>query len=166
MRAAEDVALDVAGARERVVKISRIPNVLGGVSDEENAVEADVAVRWLAAQLKVALRPAWTPTGKALAEVAGNGFGERVWEVLWDELRKCTREVEGSGTVFTSMEEGGPEEEGLEVPEWMLRLGVDEEEVVDDVDEEEKSWRDPSAHRVRVAIKSWAGRRGCRQERV
>ena len=118
---------------------------------------------WLAGQLKVALRPVSAPAEKARAEVAGNGHGERVWEVVWAELRRCTRQVEGNNTVFTSATEGEGgiegvlQEERLEVPERMQRTGDGEEQyVVDDVDEEEKSWRDPSVHNVRVAIKSWA----------
>ncbi|VDB91474.1 unnamed protein product, partial [Peniophora sp. CBMAI 1063] len=74
LRTAESVEVDVQSARERVVRISRIPNILGGLAagDEGSVtVEGDMVVRWLAAQLKVGLRPAWAPACKALGEVVG-----------------------------------------------------------------------------------------------
>ena len=77
IRAVEGEALDVTGARERLVRTSRIPNVLGAGNGDGELLEADLTVRWLAALLKVPLRPVWTPAGKALAEAAGNGRGEK-----------------------------------------------------------------------------------------
>ncbi|KZV69813.1 hypothetical protein PENSPDRAFT_753100 [Peniophora sp. CONT] len=173
VRAAEDVELDVAGARERVVRIGRIPTVLGGAIAIGAESEADLVVRWLVAQLKVGLRPAWTPACKALAEVAGNGYGEKVWGVVWGEMRKTTRALEGPSSLFASGEDvemSDDEEDGEEeeMPTWTPQYvdGDEEEGVVDDVDESERTWRDPSAHKVRVAVKTWDGRTSSARERA
>lgn len=40
----------------------------------------------------------------------------------------------------------------LRTPEWMSEDETAEE---DDISEEEKTWRDPSAHKFRVAVKKW-----------
>ena len=87
-------------------------------------------MRWLVAQLKVPLRPVRTPAGEALVKVAGNGHGEKVWKVVWAELRRCTRDIEGAISVFASASEGDsgmegkPEEGGLEVPE-LRQVGLE-----------------------------------------
>ncbi|ESK84634.1 u3 snornp protein utp20 [Moniliophthora roreri MCA 2997] len=125
----EEVPLDVQGVRERVLRIGKVAQVV----KDGDEVGAEVAARWLIAQLKVNLRPIWTPAAKALAEHAEH-FGDVTWDLLFQEIK----EVSQSHSV---------EYENDEL--------VEEEEQVKDIWEEERSWRDPSAHKLRVAVLEW-----------
>ncbi|KAL0955556.1 hypothetical protein HGRIS_001795 [Hohenbuehelia grisea] len=129
---AEEVPLDVKGARERIVRVGRIAVV---VKDEDH-LGAEIAIRWLIAQLKVNLRPVWTPANAALASLAQR-FGELVWRIVFDDLQSVSKgEMDDTG--FASME-GDPTEDHESDDPW----------------EQERSWRDPSAHKLKGIVTSW-----------
>ncbi len=149
----EEVSLDVQGVRERTVRINRMPQVLKD-GDEQGA---DIATRWLigrqlihichidsrliwdpiAAQLKVNLRPLWTPAAVALASISSR-FGDQVWQLIFTELKSA------SGAEVNEHD-----------PLWMIEI---EEAELDSISEDERTWRDPSAHKFRCVIEKW--RRG------
>ncbi|KAH8088968.1 armadillo-type protein [Cristinia sonorae] len=126
----EEVALDVQGVRERVVKITR----LGQVLRDDDEFGANIAIRWLIAQLKVNLRPLWKPASEALSSLSQR-FGDLVWKLLFEEIRKVSNGETSHST-----------------PEWMSELSDDE---LDPISEDEKTWRDPSAHKLRSSITLW-----------
>lgn len=127
----EEAEIDVQGVRERVLRIGRVGQVVG----EKDG--AEVCARWLVAQLKVNLRPLWSPATAAIGSLAGR-WGGLIWELLFSELKAVTEQRE---------------EEGQNVEEGQHDQGEDAEE--DDVNEQERSWRDPSAHKFRVAVGHW-----------
>lgn len=98
---------------------------------------AEVCARWLVAQLKVNLRPLWSPAMAALGSLAGR-WGDLVWELVFSELKGVTEEPERAGG---SVEAG--------------QHAVDDDAEEDEVNEKERSWRDPSAHKFRVAVGHW-----------
>ncbi|KAH7883427.1 armadillo-type protein, partial [Phlebopus sp. FC_14] len=114
----EEVSLDFQGVRERVLRIGRIGQPTG-----------------LLAQLKVNLRPLWSPATEALSSLAKR-LGDPVWRRIFDELQTVDKLGKGSG-----------------VPDW-LQEGAEENEN-DDPWEEERSWRDPSAHKIRASVWKW-----------
>ncbi|KAF9461849.1 armadillo-type protein [Collybia nuda] len=128
----EEVSLDVQGVRERVLRIGRVGQVLRD-GDETGA---DICARWLIAQLKVNLRPLWSPAAGALSSLSMR-FGDVVWGLLFRELQSL---------------EGGQEWD--RTPPWMEN-GQDIEEDANDPWEEERSWRDPTAHKFRSVIIKW-----------
>ncbi|KAI0060580.1 hypothetical protein BV25DRAFT_946008 [Artomyces pyxidatus] len=130
---AEEVPLDVQGARERVLRITRLEQSIA----EGDSLASELAIRWLAAQLKVNLRPVWSPTAQALGSVSQR-CGELVWRILFDELQTIMRPGEEVGT-----------------PDWMQSDSGEEDGDGDVVSEEERTWRDPSAHKVRSALGKW-----------
>lgn len=87
------------------------------------------------AQLKVNLRPLWSPAAEALSSLSKR-FGDSVWACLFDELQAVTR-----GMV------------GCELPGWLNENY--EQDADDDPREEERTWRDGTAHRIRSVIASW-----------
>lgn len=135
------------GVRERVLRIGRMNHVLKDGDD----VGANVAVKWLIgtpaillssplsiltfckAQLKVNLRPLWSPTVEALATVAER-FDDLTWRLLFEQLCSMTL-----GHFHESQ------------PAWMTL----EDKELDAISEAEKSWRDPSAHKLRCSITIW-----------
>jgi U3 small nucleolar RNA-associated protein 20 len=127
----EEVPIDVQGVRERVLRIGRVGQVVG---DEKSA---DLCGRWLIAQLKVNLRPLWSPSAFALSSL-GQRFGDLVWSLLFEEIKKVA-----SGKDFVARE-GSPS-----------LYQNDQERNEDDPWEEERSWRDPSAHNVRQVVNMW-----------
>jgi len=132
----EEVSLDVQGVRERVLRIGRVSQVVG---DEKSA---DLAARWLIAQLKVNLRPLWSPATSALSSL-GQRFGDLVWRILFEEVRKVTLGL---------YEESGETRSGSPF------CGKDRDVFVQtDTDpwEDERSWRDPNAHNVRRVVALW-----------
>ncbi|KAF9258369.1 hypothetical protein L218DRAFT_1080452 [Marasmius fiardii PR-910] len=134
----EEVSIDVQGVRERVLRIGKVVPLL---KDGDNT-GADLCGRWLLAQLKVNLRPLWSPSAKAL-ESLSQRFGDVVWGLLFSELDKVTQESLGQsaiGLLSDSAENGG--------------RGVDE-----DPWEDERSWRDPSAHKLRLSVIQWLDNR-------
>ncbi|KAK7691383.1 hypothetical protein QCA50_004782 [Cerrena zonata] len=126
----EEVSLDVQGARERVLRITR----LGQSLQDSDSLAVDIAIRWLTAQLKVNLRPLWSPTAQALSTIAEH-FGDSVWEMVFNELRGISE---------------SPDSEV--VPHWMH--DQDNEEL-DPISEVERTWRDPSGHKFRSQITLW-----------
>ncbi|KAF8131840.1 armadillo-type protein [Boletus edulis] len=127
----EEVSLDAQGVRERVLRIGRI----GQVIKDDEPMATDLCIRWLISQLKVNLRPLWSPAAEALSSLAKR-FGDTVWECLFDELQTVTIADKTSG-----------------LPEWLNEnIGQD---VNDDLREEERTWRDGAAHRMRTVISSW-----------
>ncbi|KAI0753565.1 hypothetical protein C8Q80DRAFT_1342693 [Daedaleopsis nitida] len=127
---AEEISVDLQGVRERVLRIGRLPVAVKDGDD----VAADICARWLIAQLKVNLRPLWAPAVTALSTLSTR-FGDLVWDLLFSELQ-----VASSANASFRFE-----------PVW----AIDEEEAGDDIWEEERSWRDPSAHKVRAALAKW-----------
>ena len=124
------------GVRERVLRIGRVGQVVG----DENS--AEVCGRWLVAQLKVNLRPLWSPSTSALSSL-GLRFGDLVWRILFEEVCKLTS---GECDEYT---QGGT----VSLPFQTDQELDDQNE--DDPWEEERSWRDPSAHNVRQAVFMW-----------
>ncbi|KAG6844945.1 hypothetical protein H0H87_002278 [Tephrocybe sp. NHM501043] len=128
----EEVSLDVQGVRERVLRIGRV-----GLSVKDgDEVGADAVARWLIAQLKVNLRPVWSPAAGALGVLAER-FGDLVWELLFQEVKGLTSDQK-SGKAWMDVDEH--------------RDGGEEK---NDPWEDERSWRDPSAHNLRAVVIQW-----------
>lgn len=124
----DEVSLDMHGVRERVLRIGRLYQVVR----DDGSLSADICIRWLVSQLKVNLRPIWSPASQALSSLAQN-FGDVVWNIIFSELQQ----PQGAN----------------QIPDW-LTATKDDQNVMDPW-EEERSWRDPTAHRVRGAAVSW-----------
>ncbi|KAH0588866.1 hypothetical protein H2248_004657 [Termitomyces sp. 'cryptogamus'] len=128
----EEVSLDVQGVRNRVLRIGRVGL---GVKDGDE-LSADIVGRWLIAQLKVNLRPIWSPAAGALGKLSER-FEDLVWELLFQEVQNL---------------EPGP---------WLGKVGRNmdterENGVKEDSPwEEERSWRDPTAHKLHSAVSMW-----------
>ncbi|KAH8831231.1 armadillo-type protein [Flagelloscypha sp. PMI_526] len=140
---AEEVSLDVAGARERVLRIGRVVAALLGPGPGDD--EIDLCTRWLTSQLKIPLRPLWSPASGALASLASSSAknGDTVWQILWVELS-------GLAPKIPNDDEDEKEEEEPTIPST-----IQDDETVDAGDyESEKTWRDPVAHRLRVAART------------
>ena len=155
----ENISIDVQGSRERALWIGRLPQVV----PDGQSVASDIAVSWLVckspavstynvltsrhpvAQLKVNLRPLWAQTMKALSELSVR-CGQVVWSAVFEDLRRIS--------------EGQRLERS---PEWAKEPLSDDE---DDIQEEERAWQDPSAHKMRVAVSGWTGDRVPRQKIV
>ncbi|GJE97349.1 DRIM domain-containing protein [Phanerochaete sordida] len=123
---AEEVSVDVQGVRERVMRIGRMNHVL----QDGDALGAEIAVRWLIAQLKVNLRPLWNPAAEALATIAER-FGDLTWNLLFEQLKTAS---------LNHLSDSAPG--------WM---DVDDSDQ-DSISEQERSWRDPSAHKLRSSV--------------
>ncbi|EIN06636.1 hypothetical protein PUNSTDRAFT_90339 [Punctularia strigosozonata HHB-11173 SS5] len=126
----DEVPADVSGVRERVLRMGRLSQVL----KDDDKTGAEICARWLVAQLKVNLRPLWVPAAQALSQLAQR-FDDATWKVLFGQLR----------TVST----GAADETK---PAWTRS---DSDEDPDDVREEEHSWRDPSAFKLRTTLYIW-----------
>jgi U3 small nucleolar RNA-associated protein 20 len=129
---AEEVAMDVQSSRERVLRVTQLEQII----PVEDAVVTDLAVRWLVAQLKVGLHPVWLPTAQALEKLSER-CGEIVWRVMFEELKAVT----GLSSVNN-------------VPDWTKDVS-NETVSADEVRESERSWRDPSAYKIRSALAKW-----------
>jgi U3 small nucleolar RNA-associated protein 20 len=144
--AAESVPLTVQGVRERVLRIGRVGQVIQD-GDESAAL---LCATWLVGQLTVSLRPVWSPAAGAIASLAER-FPETVWELVFGELE----------AVQTSAKQGGPD--------WCVASGSKTEGVnalvdeVEEANEQERSWRDPSAYKLRAVVKSWLSDEKCRK---
>ncbi|KAI0364814.1 hypothetical protein BV20DRAFT_955431 [Pilatotrama ljubarskyi] len=128
---AEEVSIDVQGVRERVLRINRLPIVV----KDGDELAAEICARWLIAQLKVNLRPLWAPAASALSALSTR-FGDLVWDLLFRELQDASVATKDAASE----------------PGW-VKEGV--KEAGDDVWEDERSWRDPSAHKVRSVLAKW-----------
>jgi U3 small nucleolar RNA-associated protein 20 len=85
----------------------------------------------------VNLRPLWSPAAGALASLSQR-FGDVVWGLLFDELRAL-----GQGRQHEI------------VPQWLESRQETDGGGADDPWEEERSWRDPSAHNMRGVVVKW-----------
>jgi len=131
---AEQVALDIQGVRERVLHISRLEQFVA----EDESRSSNLVVRWLIAQLKVNLRPLWTPTAEAIGTISRR-FGEILWSVLFEELQAVRQED------YLKRAAG-----------WLSDVHDEDDDAnLDDITEDERSWRDPSAHKVRINLVRW-----------
>jgi len=147
----EEVSLDIQGVRERVLRIGRV----GQVVREEDEIGADICARWLIgqfftsfccftwpqqstvpAQLKVNLRPLWSSATGALASLS-HRFDDILWRLLFLELQVLSPP--------------GPSESP---PHWTANAKPPEDNSSDPW-EEERSWRDPSAHKIRSVVVTW-----------
>ncbi|KAH8110477.1 hypothetical protein DFH11DRAFT_1547369 [Phellopilus nigrolimitatus] len=137
--AAELTPLSVQGVRERVLHIGRVGRVVQ--NDKNDTKAAELCVAWLLGQLKVSLRPVWTPAAQALAALS-----ERFPDVVWD-------------SVFFELKSIDDAAQGISVPFW-ARLAKEEE---DEINEEERIWRDPSAHKQRMAVAAWTSNSSCQR---
>ncbi|CCM06042.1 uncharacterized protein FIBRA_08288 [Fibroporia radiculosa] len=126
---AEEVPLDAQNSRERTLKITRLPVVV----KDGDEVSAEICCRWLIAQLKVNLRPLWSAAAGALS-ILSERFGDLVWHLMFEQLRNA------SGDTVD-----------VRSPPWMN----DSDDNEDDTWEEERSWRDPSAHKLRSVTRKW-----------
>ncbi|KAI5991793.1 armadillo-type protein [Pisolithus marmoratus] len=155
----EEVSLDLGGVRERVLRIGRVGMAVkhseAADENEDGAEETqrvgrgggEECARWLMAQLKVNLRPLWSPAAEALSGLAKR-LGEPIWNVIWQEF------------VNTSSNSSSPNMIGENVstfiPPW---LTAKENQMQDHRDgdtwEEERSWRDGAAHNTREAVAEW-----------
>ena len=97
----------------------------------------------LVAQLKVNLRPLWAPATKALSELS-NRCDPIVWSAVLGDLRRLSE-----GDDF-----------GLS-PGWAKESPSGDG---DTIQEEERTWRDPSAHKMRVAVFSWTSDRAPKEK--
>ncbi|KAF9222298.1 hypothetical protein BS17DRAFT_735750 [Gyrodon lividus] len=127
----EEVPLDMHGVRERVLRIGRI----GQVVKDDEPMATDLCIRWLISQLKVNLRPLWSPAAEALSSLAKR-FGDSVWMCVFGELQVVTKAEKDTG-----------------VPGWFS--GSVTENGSDDPWEEERTWRDGAAHKIRTVISKW-----------
>lgn len=96
--------------------------------------------RFSIAQLKVNLRPLWSPTTTALASLSER-FGDVVWRLLFDELKGLYLNVKPNDTT---------------IPSWMDNDTEDQRNGnANDPWEDERTWRDPSAHKLREIVVKW-----------
>lgn len=109
-----------------------------------NVQNAQISRR-LAAQLKVNLRPLWAPTMKALSELS-NRCDPVIWSSILGDLCRLS---EGHSLQLS--------------PEWAKESFSEDEDVIQ---EEERTWQDPSAHKMRVAVASWTNDRAPRRKIV
>ncbi|KAJ7494716.1 armadillo-type protein [Mycena galericulata] len=139
--AGEEVPLEVQGVRERVLRIGRVVTVVKDKQREAD-VGPDLCARWLIAQLKVNLRPLWSPAAGALAQMAQR-FGDEIWRLVFLELQTLYSSSPPNDTIEQSMEDVEEETGDAEKDPW----------------EEERTWRDPSAHKLRGAVTKWLSAR-------
>ncbi|KIJ51368.1 hypothetical protein M422DRAFT_203512 [Sphaerobolus stellatus SS14] len=122
----EEASLDLHGIRERVVRITGTTQIVKDGDD----IGSDACIRWLIAQLQVNLRPLWLPTCKALATFSER-FGDRVWSLVYGEIETIVN--------------GG-------INDTQDSMDIDEESAMM---EAERTWRDPSAAKLRKATEQW-----------
>lgn len=102
----------------------------------------------LLVQLKVNLRPLWSAAMSALLTLSER-FGDLVWNLVFFDLqRMCESDVELEALT----------------PNWMQNCL--EEVEGDDIQEVERTWRDPSAHKMRVAVIKWTSEDSSRRDLV
>lgn len=129
---AEEVPIDVQNSRERVLRVTQLERVIPA----DDAVVSELAVRWLVAQLKVGLRPVWLPTAHALEKLSER-CGEVVWRVMFGELKAVI--------ALSSVDS---------VPDWAKDIGNSTGNA-EEWRESERSWRDPSAHKIYNTLTKW-----------
>ncbi|KAJ7707727.1 armadillo-type protein [Mycena rosella] len=148
--AGEEVPLEVQGVRERVLRIGRVETVVKD-KQKETDIGPELCARWLVAQLKINLRPLWSPAAGALAQMSQR-FGDEVWRLVFQELQALYSasppgdDVEMKQASFEDEEETGDEEK--------------------DPWEEERTWRDPSSHKLRGVVSKWLSSQNSKNELV
>jgi U3 small nucleolar RNA-associated protein 20 len=128
---AEEVPINAPSSRERVLRLTQLEQAI----TPDDTVVSELVVRWVVAQLKVGLRPVWLPAARVLEKLSEQS-GDVVWRIMFEELKEVVSTPSADG-----------------VPEWMKEAGGDDD--LDKVRESERSWRDPSAHKVRSALAKW-----------
>ncbi|KAL1722677.1 hypothetical protein EV715DRAFT_247312 [Schizophyllum commune] len=149
---AERVEPGVAGVRERVLRTGKLGEGVQ-VNDEvegneEKWAPAKLATAWLIGQFAVPLRPLWKPAGNALVTLANKVegvVGDSVWQAIEahvnaDEVDNTQVSAEAQATTFAMMEVDVPEDH---------TSALDAE----NDSEEERTWRDPAAHWLRIAAR-------------
>ncbi|KAJ7931499.1 armadillo-type protein [Mycena leptocephala] len=131
--AGEEVPLEVSGVRERVLRIGRVETVVKDKQTEAD-VGPDLCGRWLVAQLKVNLRPLWSPAAGALAQMAQR-FGDEIWRMVFQELQ----------TLYSN----SPPRDDVQLEQ------IDDGDEDEEPREEERTWRDPSAYKLRSVVGKW-----------
>jgi U3 small nucleolar RNA-associated protein 20 len=86
------------------------------------------------AQLKVNLRPLWSPACAALSSLSER-FGDAVWKLIFTEITAISRDSYDYVSQHTEHDQANEENS--------------------DVWEEERSWRDPSAHKLHTTLAKW-----------
>ena len=133
--ATEKINLNIEGEKERIQRISRIGQGLR----LNNPLSASVVSLWLLGQLKVNLQSIWAPSVTALKLLADN-YEDTVWNTILVEL---SRSVD--------------EQEHFLTPTWL----VSRKDIIDEIKESERTWQDPSGHKLRVTIARWATSQHC-----
>jgi U3 small nucleolar RNA-associated protein 20 len=126
---AEEVPIDAQSSRERVLRVTQLERVI----PPGDTVVSELAVCWLVAQLKVGLRPVWLPTAQALQNLSER-CAEIVWRIMFGELKAAN--ASSSVDHVPNCVDDGPCN-------------------ADEVREGERSWRDPSAHKIRSVLAKW-----------
>ena len=107
------------------------------------------------AQLKVNLRPLWSPAAVALASLSQR-FGDVVWKLLFEEVQK-----------FTCATSSSTRSEAAESAQDSVASASSEDKKNDDDPwEEERSWRDPSAHSLKSVVMDWDNIQSTRRMQV
>ena len=135
---AEVVPISVHGVRERVLATSRVGKGAAG----DSRLSAHLRISWLLGQLKLGLRPVWPAVMEAISLVSQHDE-DVVWTSIMEQL---------SGVEETA--------QPLPRPYWE----ADEDGDLDEINESEKMWRDPSAHKMRLVISSWSSYSSCRRQ--
>ncbi|KLO12558.1 hypothetical protein SCHPADRAFT_853762 [Schizopora paradoxa] len=133
---AEEVPLSVQGVRERVLRIGRLSQFVR----DDDVTAAEICVTWLLGQVKVNLRPIWSPSGEALASFAER-FPETLWPIVVKEIASFKEGKEASH------------------PLWADESLTDSSDA--ETKEEERTWRDPSAFKLRSHIRNWTSNDSC-----
>lgn len=98
-------------------------------------------------QLTVNLRPVWSPASGAIASLAGR-FPDTVWKLVFKELESLQKE------------------ERSERPDWFSGRADENGETATETNEsteQERSWRDPSAFKLRGIVKVWISDEKCKK---
>lgn len=133
---AERVPLDVGGVRERVLRTSR----MGQQMHEAGSLPSALLSTWLLGQLKVNLRPVWTPAIQSLRSLS-EFHEDIVWDKILSELRML---IDGSNVDPAHL--------------WMKSRKTQGHEVK----ESERTWRDSSYYKLRLSIAKWTKLDSCR----
>lgn len=124
---AEEVEISATRAPERVLKTGKVGNA---APVGQSAGAAELCIRWLVGQFKVNLMPVWKATSQALIDVA-NRSSEELWDIMGPEIQAIF-----AGALLQDR------------PTWIVEDEDDRE-----VQEEEKTWRNPGLQETLEAMK-------------